>query len=401
MSACCRTRALLSAGRPPQPQRDTAAELAAAACCSCAFCLLSEQLSHTPETAHAGRAALHPLTSAACPLLGCRSIHRLLQAGESPPAPRLLRGSSAPLVPSARSLAELSTPPGPRGLCGQRCGRWRAPRALTRVRRGFAPLTSMLGSDARHPTGPHHAAPTLSAVLASPPGPPLFSAAPPPAARLRRRRRRHPRGFTGPHPTDPTRRRDPHGPVGATARRHPCVAQRRRRRARRRLGRRAATAGPAAALCTRRHASRASSLHDGCAPRERSNRRLPERAAPRPPRRARRASSVARARVAQTSLTLARCGRSSSSQATWVRERGLSSRHGGRAGGGRAARAAPRGAAGARGVHVRVAPRRLPRCLSRGTTRSVHAFLCRAARICGGGCTVSELSLSVSALSLK
>ena len=119
-------------------------------------------------------------------------------------------------MPSARSLAALNTPPGPRGLCGQRCGRWRAPRALTRVRRGFAPLTSMLGSDARHPTGPHHAAPTLSTVLASPPGPPLFSAAPPPAARLRRRRRRHPRGFTGPHPTGPhptagpprTRRRD-------------------------------------------------------------------------------------------------------------------------------------------------------------------------------------------------
>ena len=222
MSACCRTRALLSAGRPPQPQRDTAAELAAAACCSCAFCLLSEQLSHTPETAHAGRAALHPLTSAACPLLGCRSIHRLLQAGESPPAPRLLRGSSAPLVPSARSLAELSTPPGPRGLCGQRCGRWRAPRALTRVRRGFAPLTSMLGSDARHPTGPHHAAPTLSAVLASPPGPPLFSAAPPPAATAAARRPPPPpppppsSGIygtppDGPHPTagpPRTRRRD-------------------------------------------------------------------------------------------------------------------------------------------------------------------------------------------------
>ena len=35
---------------------------------------------------------------------------------------------SAPPVPSARSLAALNTPPGPRGLCGQRCGRWRAPR---------------------------------------------------------------------------------------------------------------------------------------------------------------------------------------------------------------------------------------------------------------------------------
>ena len=91
-------------------------------------------------------------------------------------------------MPSARSLAALNTPPGPRGLCGQRCGRWRAPRALTRVRRGFAPLTSMLGSDARHPTGPHHAAPTLSTVLASPPGPPLFSAAPPPAATAAARR---------------------------------------------------------------------------------------------------------------------------------------------------------------------------------------------------------------------